>query len=155
MLGLSLAIAKDEKRRLFIVYSSLTWKPNSTLSWTEKELTLSPHCPGNLCTLPRQPLHKFPGNPCTLPWQPKPSPKLFPLTFDPLIGIELYKMLHRLEVNFLVPYICDVTVEPGQILILSNSTPTCKPNSTSVCWSMSWLCFPTEGRKEEQPSPSF
>ena len=30
-------------------------------------------------------------------------------------------------------------------------TPTCKPNSASVGWSRSWLCFPTEeGRKEEE-----
>ena len=37
------------------------------------------------------------------------------------------------------------------ILFLSNSTPTCKPNSTSVGWRRSWLCFPTEeeGRKKE------
>ena len=39
---------------------------------------------------------------------------------------------------------------------LSNSTPTCKPNSTSVVLSRSWLCFPTEeGRrkKEEGSNP--
>jgi len=30
-------------------------------------------------------------------------------------------------------------------------TPTCKPNSASVGWSRSWLCFPTE--EEEEPSP--
>ena len=42
---------------------------------------------------------------------------------------------------------------------LSNSAPTCKPNSTSDGLSRSWLCVPTEeeGRKkeEEEPSPSF
>ena len=31
--------------------------------------------------------------------------------------------------------------------VLSNSTPTCKPNSTSVGLSRSWLCFPKEGRR--------
>ena len=31
-----------------------------------------------------------------------------------------------------------------------SGTPTCKPNSTSVGWSRSCLCFPLEeGRKEE------
>ena len=36
--------------------------------------------------------------------------------------------------------------------LLSNSTPTCKPNSTSVDWSRSWLCFPKEeeGKKKKK-----
>ena len=34
---------------------------------------------------------------------------------------------------------------------LSYSTPTCKPNSTSVGLSRSWLCFPTEeGRRKKK-----
>ena len=32
---------------------------------------------------------------------------------------------------------------------LSNSTPTCKQNSTSVGWRRSWLCFPTGRKKKE------
>ena len=35
-------------------------------------------------------------------------------------------------------------------IILSNSTPTCKPNSTSVGLSRSWLCFPTEEEEQEE-----
>ena len=35
--------------------------------------------------------------------------------------------------------------------ILSNSSPTCRPNSTSVgLSSRSWLCFPTGRKKEEE-----
>ena len=60
--------------------SSLTCKPNSTLSWTEKELTLF---------VPRQPLHIAPATQTLT-------------LIDPLIRIELYKMLNRLEFNFLV-----------------------------------------------------
>ena len=42
------------------------------------------------------------------------------------------------------------------LLLLSNSTPTCKPNSTSVGVSRSWFCFPKEGRKKKkEPSPSY
>ena len=37
----------------FLPNSSLTCKPNSTLSWTEKKLTLFSH----VSTLPWQPLH--------------------------------------------------------------------------------------------------
>ena len=33
---------------------------------------------------------------------------------------------------------------------LSNSSPTCKPNSTLVGLSRSWLCFPTEGRRRKE-----
>ena len=37
------------------------------------------------------------------------------------------------------------------LLVLSNSTPTCKPNSTSVGLSWSWLCFPMEeGRRNKE-----
>ena len=42
--------------------------------------------------------------------------------------------------------------------LLSNSTPTCKPNSTSVDWSRSWLCFPAEeeeGRRKSNPHLAF
>ena len=74
-------------------------------SWLEKELTLFSY----EGTSPRQPLHispatlaHLPGNLAHLPGNPEPSPKLFPLTFHPLIGIKLYKMLNRLEFNFLV-----------------------------------------------------
>ena len=67
-------------------------------SWLEKELTLFSH--GS--TSPRQPLHISPATFAHLPGNPEPTPKLFPLTFDPLIGIKLYKMLNRLEFKFLV-----------------------------------------------------
>ena len=36
------------------------------------------------------------------------------------------------------------------VLFLSNSTLTCKPNSTSVSLSRSWLCFPTEEEEQEE-----
>ena len=39
---------------------------------------------------------------------------------------------------------------PWGFKFLSNSTPTCKPNSTSVGLSRSWLCFPTEGRRKKK-----
>ena len=37
--------------------------------------------------------------------------------------------------------------------MLSNSTPTCRPNLTLVGLSMSWLCFPLsqEGRRRKSP----
>ena len=35
-------------------------------------------------------------------------------------------------------------------LFLSNFTPICKPNSTLVGWSRSWLCFPTGGRRKKK-----
>ena len=42
---------------------------------------------------------------------------------------------------------------------MSNSTPTCRPNSTLVGWNRSWLCFPMsqeqQEQQEKQPSPSF
>ena len=37
-------------------------------------------------------------------------------------------------------------------LLLSNSTPICKPNSTSVGWSRSWLCFFLSQEEEEEQS---
>ena len=33
---------------------------------------------------------------------------------------------------------------------LSNSTPTCRPNSTLVGWSRIWLCFPMSQEEEQQ-----
>ena len=38
--------------------------------------------------------------------------------------------------------------------ILSNSTPTCKPNSTSVGSRRSWLCFPMEEEGKRRNAPS-
>ena len=47
--------------------------------------------------------------------------------------------LFNLFLNILL--FIDVWLLP-QSLLLSNSTPTCRPNSTLVCWSRSWLCSP-------------
>ena len=38
-------------------------------------------------------------------------------------------------------------------MTLSNSTPTCKPISTSVGWRRSWLCFPTGRKREGRKNP--
>ena len=94
------------------------------VDFTFAPLHISPatfaHIPGNLCIFSGQPLHispatfaHFPSNRCTFPRQPAPTPKFFHPIFDPIIGIELYKILNRFEFNFLI----HVTVEPSDILI--------------------------------------
>ena len=44
----------------------------------------------------------------------------------------------------------DLVAECFKLHTLSISTLTCRPNSTSVGWSRSWLCFPFFHKKEKE-----